>query len=284
MSVWQCRSCKFTSDDPWEGLCPSCRGFYRSVKIGVESSIQKARSTFARANESDTEYTQSGLHEFDRAIGGGLVAGSPILLAGFPGTGKSTLAVRVLEKLSSKRKCIYASSEEDDAGVFKIARRAGASSDDVLILGDQKDIYATLARVKQERAFLTIFDSLQEFDGSEVEVANAIKVDCRTRRACAIIINQMAKDGSVKGDSKIPHAVDTILVLALPKDDPDMPEGEDVVRLIVEKNRNGPTTSMKSYWRMNEMGCLEPVEDDSEPVVSVRGKYRRRETKEAAEP
>src|SRR6185369_3694849 len=99
---------------------------------------QKIHSTFAAAVKSNKVYIPTGIDGFDETIGGGLVAGSPILLAGFRGAGKSTLLCMVSDAVAKvKGRSLYASSEEGVDGVLSIAHRAGISNENVEVLGNQ---------------------------------------------------------------------------------------------------------------------------------------------------
>ena len=286
MAVYTCRSCKYSQETLWEGVCPQCRGFYRGVKVGTDTKEQKNRSTFAAAATSTTVHIPTGIAGFDRVLSGGLVAGDVILFGGFRGAGKSTLLVQVADSFSAKRKTMYCSSEQSAEGVVQIAHRAGARNEGVVVLGNQKTIEDTLAIVKEERVFLTIFDSLQKFTSNQSggspgsasqgsAVASAIKEHCRTRDACAIVVNQMSRAGELKGGTDVEHDLDCIAVLAFPDDkDDDVPDEKDVRLLVVDKNRNG-SENLRSFWIMTSGGAMEEVSKRSKIIDIGRGKYKR---------
>lgn len=290
MAVYVCRRCAYADPVQWEGACPQCRGLYRANKVGSDTAEQKQRSSFAAAATSKTVYIPIGIEGLDYVFSGGLVPGNVILFGGFRGTGKSSLWVQALDVLSSRRKVLYASSEQSADGVVQIAHRVGARSEDVVVLGNQGNIEKTLATVKEERAFLTVYDSLQKFTshtsaaapGSAAQgtaVASAIKDDCRSRNCCAIIVNQMSRSGELRGGSDVEHDMDTVAVLAYPQDDDEEAPGneKDGIRvLVVDKNRNG-SENLKAYFRMSEAGVLERVEARSKLLeFPARGKYSRR--------
>lgn len=289
MATWTCRRCDYSADKEWEGYCPGCRGLYRARKVGGETEGQK-RSTFASAEVVKKNYIVTGVDGFDRTIGGGLIAGCVVLFGGFRGAGKSTLLVRIADTFSKQKEkpVLYASSEQNEEGVIDIAHRCGARSESVIVRGNQTNIQKTLEEVKKEKAWLTIYDSLQKFtsftcsgaQGSNHQgsaVTREIIAYHRKTKTCGIIVNQMAKDGGLKGGEDVEHEVDTIAVLAFPKDDKDeeMPQGEENIRmLVVDKNRNGPE-GIKTYWRMTDTG-LEYVPPQSR-ILDESGsrKYRR---------
>ena len=291
MSVFSCRSCNYSAPTQWEGRCPGCRGLYRAQKIGVESKEQKNRSSFAAAAVSTKVYIPTGVKGFDHVLGGGLVAGSPILLAGFRGSGKSTLLCMVADGVAkAKGRSLYASSEESVDGVVSIAYRLKLLNDSVDVLGNQVNVEDVIAHAKATKPFLTIFDSLQKYTSSrsggsagslaqEHAVGEAILKYCRESKTCAIITNQMAKSGEVKGSTDAAHSVDTILLLGFPKtDDEDAPDEEGIRLLLCDgKNRNGNENG-RAFYRMTTEGMLEEVEQRSKLLeFPGRGKYSRRD-------
>jgi predicted ATP-dependent serine protease len=287
MAVFTCRRCGHSQDELWEGKCPSCGGFYNAKKVGADSAEQKSRSTFAAAaTKPKVDHVPTGVEGVDLVLSGGLVAGIVILFGGFRGTGKTTLLAMIADALSKRRKVFFSSSEQSEEAVIDIAARVGSTSDNVVVLGDQKYVEDSLARVKSERPFLTIWDSLQKYQsrlsagvpGSAAQgsaVASAIKEDCRSSGRCAIIVNQIARSGEFKGGTDVEHDVDTLLMFAYPKDDDEDAPGdeEDGIRvLVVDKNRHGKE-NLKTYWKMNDAGVLEHVPARSKIVEIPRRKY-----------
>lgn len=296
MSVYTCRRCDYSQEVLWEGYCPGCRGLYRAKKIGVESAEQKSKSTFAAAAASTTVYVPTGVTGFDKVLGGGLVAGSPILLAGFHSAGKSSLLCLVADGITKvKERALYASSEEGVEGIHSIAKRLNLLNENVEILGNQQNVESVIKYAKETRPFLTVFDSLQKFSSDtsggspgsiaqEHAVCSAILDYCRETKKCAIIVSQMAKSGEIKGSSDSAHAVDTVLVLGYPGDnDADAPDEEEVRMLVVEKNRRGSAASTtRTYWKMHgeldpHPGLLEHIPARSKLIDTPRrGKYQKR--------
>lgn len=294
MTTWRCRACGYQEEGnarekPWAGPCPQCGRSCNAIRASNDS-IKKANSTFASVAESKVEYVPTNVEGIDIVLGGGLVGGSPILFGGFRGAGKTTLWVTALDKLARRRKGYYASSEQSTEAVIQYAHRVGATSDNVIVRGGQRYIEDTLEHVRSERPFLVVYDSLQKYvsrlssgtPGSASQgtaVASAIKNDCRKSGRCAVIVNQMARSGELKGGSDVEHDVDTVMVLAYPKDEDEEAPGleEDGVRmLIVDKNRNGPE-NLKSYWRMTDEGRLEHVPPRSKLIAFPgRGKYGKK--------
>jgi DNA repair protein RadA/Sms len=297
MFMWRCRACKGppipgnAREKPWVGPCPHCGRSRDADRVGTDQTKQ-TRSTFAAAAEKPKiEHVATGIEGLDYVLSGGLVPEDVILFGGFRSTGKTTLLVQTANSLSRRRKVVYASSEQSENSVLEFARRVGATSDNVVVLGNQRYIEDTIERVRQERPFFTIFDSLQKYmsrksggmPGSAVQgtaVASAIKDDCRAAKRSAIIVNQIARSGEFKGGTDVEHDVDAILVFAYPKDeDEEAPEndGRSIRVLYVDKNRNGQE-DLKSYWCMTKAGVLERVPARSKLIElpTGRGRYTRR--------
>jgi DNA repair protein RadA/Sms len=229
--------------------------------------------------------------EIDRLLNGGLVPGFVHLFGGFPNAGKSTLLTMLANSVAKRRKVVFASSEQTEEGVETIAKRVGADSADVVILGKQRVIEQTLETIRQERPFLVVFDSLQKYvsatcpgtPGSSSQgtaVVAAIIDDCQNAKRTAIIVNQMSRAGTLKGGLDVEHDVDVVMVLAFPREDdeqapaPDEDAEPQMRVIIVEKNRDGEA-DLKSYWQMKK-GRMENVPARSALVEEPRKKYARR--------
>jgi len=259
-------------------------------------------SSFASTITVKTNYISTGVDGFDKAIGGGLVAGCPILLGGQHGVGKSTLLCMIADAVTRKKgPVLYASGEQGDDGVVKIASRLGIVNDDVKVLGDQCSVEKVIEQamegvviarpgepMKRVRPFLVIYDSIQKFasetaggvpgSGAQLRaVGGAILAHCRATKTCAIIINQMDKQGEMKGSTDAAHDVDTVLVFGYPRSDDDEAPGqeEDGYRVLTcaGKNRNGPENA-KTYWLMTAEGKLEHVAPRSKVITLSRRRRR----------
>jgi len=296
MAVFVCRRCSYEKAEAWEGACPNCGGLYRAKKVGADTDEQKQRSTFASAAKSPYTYIPTGIVGFDRVIGGGLVASQSILLAGFRGAGKSTLLCLVADAVAKlKGGALYASAEEGVTGVMAIAHRLGLRSEKVEVLGNQYSVEKVIEHAERTKPWVTIFDSLQKYSSLEANgapgslvqekaVSTAIRSYCQKTKRCAIVVNQMAKSGEMKGGTDAGHELDTVLILAFPKDDDDeAPHDVKGVRVLLcdGKNRYGDE-NQKSYWRMQgkdeeQPGMLEEVPARSLlEEMAPRGKYGRR--------
>lgn len=293
MAVYVCRNCDHEAEEKWEAACPRCGGFYRAKLVGTSSVAR--RTTFARADKAQWSYTPTGVEGFDRVLGGGLVAGCSILMGGFKGAGKTTMLSMVADAVAKKKgKAIYASSEEDEQGVLSVAHRAGLTGEGVIVLGGQRVVERVIRISREEKAFLTVYDSLQkyvsEFSGGqqgsgsqERAVAFAIADHCRKTKTCAIIVNQMDKKGELKGGTDAAHEVEVVLVLAYVKDDDeDAPRDEADVRVLLcdGKNRRGPD-NVKTYWRMTDEGRLEVIQPRSKLLDFSSARRRKKKEEDA---
>lgn len=292
MAVYVCRNCSYQQDLPWPNVCPSCCGFYRPTKQGPDKTEHKERIVLDGSTSiAPVEHIPTGMDGFDHVLSGGLVPGDAVLFGGFRGTGKTTVVLQALGTLSKRRKCMFASSEQTGEKVAQTAQRAGVKSSNFVAYGGQRYIEDTLEHVRRERPFCVVYDSLQKYlskmsagsPGSATQgmaVAQAIIDDCHESGRSAIIINQMARSGELKGGTDVEHEVDAIIIYAYPKDDDEeAPEEKGVRILFVEKNRNGDENA-KSYWRMTSGGLervparspiIDPGDDDDDRGPPKRG-------------
>jgi DNA repair protein RadA/Sms len=301
VSVYECRRCQHQQDTAWDGFCPGCNGPYRFKKVGVDSADQKQKSTFAAAAESQLVHIPTGIAGFDRMTGGGLVAGTVILMGGERGAGKSTLLCLLADAVAKiKGKSLYASSEEAVSGVMSIAHRLELRNPDVEVLGNQLSIEGVLKHALETKPFFSVYDSLQKYasdtsggaPGSRAQeeaVVSAIIAHHRDRKTCGIVVNQLDKAGLMKGSTSAAHATDAVFVLGYPRDeDEDAPHGEGIRVLVVDGKSRLGADNIKTYWKMHgegdeHPGLLENIPPRSRLVDEVprRGKYRKRDEDDA---
>jgi len=207
---------------------------------------------------ADARRIRTGISDFDDVLGGGLVAGSVTLLAGTPGVGKSTLALRLLDGLSSDVTVLYCSAEESAAQTKTRAARLGASSSILLIAST--DVTQVIAAASAARPALLVVDSIQAVALGDVEGGPGSATQVRecalalTRYAkesgCAVVlVGHVTKDGAIAGPKVLEHLVDTVLYF----------EGERLGahRLLrATKNRFGATDEV-CIFSMAEGGLTE---------------------------
>jgi len=135
-SIYSCTECGATSPK-WLGKCPGCGAWNTLVESVAESGVKpryapgrgllpaEAVATLAEIDATDAERHPTGIEEFDRALGGGIVAGGVVLIGGDPGIGKSTLLLQALDALARSMKVLYVTGEESGAQVALRSRRLG---------------------------------------------------------------------------------------------------------------------------------------------------------------
>ena len=271
---YQCNACGATSLR-WVGRCPKCQEFGTVTEVAAAPTTKAAKSGKAaaavRPAQPVTEIADervrrlpTGAGEFDRVVGGGLVAGQVVLVAGEPGVGKSTLLLAVAHAFTQRNpgSVLYASGEESADQIALRARRIGAVSDRLFVT-DDNDLFTILGQVDHHRPALIIVDSVQTISSSELEgraggvsqvleVTQALTRTAKQRGIPMLLIGQSTKDNSIAGPRALEHLVDTVLTF----------EGErtTALRLLrAVKNRYGPADEIVAF-EQTETGLAEVVD------------------------
>ncbi len=272
--LFLCSSCG--SEYPkWNGQCPACKEWgtlseFKTSKKNKRNTIQKDSKLLSDIlNTGSVERFHTGLNEVDRVLGGGLLAGSLILLGGNPGIGKSTLALHICSGIN--RKALYISAEESEEQVALRSNRLKINSENLFFSGenDLEGILNHLNRIKSE---LLVIDSIQTIMNSELDSLpgspSQIR-DCGQRllevakhnNIAIIIVGHVTKEGTIAGPKMLEHMVDTVLYM----------EGDnryDYRMLRSEKNRFGATHEV-GIFQMSEKG-LEEVKNPSAMFLAER--------------
>ncbi|HAN05454.1 MAG TPA: DNA repair protein RadA [Elusimicrobia bacterium] len=276
-TIYRCQECGQASPK-WAGKCPGCGGWNTLVEEAEEvltRAAAKARGLtdfsepavkLSEARAMKCEHASTGITELDRALGGGLVKGQVVLLAGPPGIGKSTLTLESCTALAagafSAGKILYVSGEESLAQVGSRAERLGAKPDNVYLMSE-----TNLAKIIEEfrklkPAFLVI-DSIQtvyhpEFVGSPGSVgqirecASELLKIAKGAGTPLFLLGHVTKEGSLAGPKVLEHIVDTVLYFDAEK--------SNVFRVLrPHKNRFGPVDET-GIFEMTSRG-LRPVDD-----------------------
>ncbi|WAB82112.1 DNA repair protein RadA [Microcella daejeonensis] len=258
---FRCTECGWTTPK-WAGRCGECQQWGTVVEAGPTAVTQRTTSTLvadARIARPITQiapreqsHTPTGIGEFDRVLGGGVVPGAAILLSGEPGVGKSTLLLEVASRAAqSGQRVLYVSAEESTAQVRLRAGRTGALSDE-LYLASETDLSVILGQIDQVRPSLVIVDSVQTvasplIDGLAGGVAQVKEVAATLIRVAkerdlpVLLVGHVTKDGTIAGPRMLEHLVDVVCQF----------EGDrqTALRFVrAHKNRFGPT---------DEVGCFE---------------------------
>lgn len=221
-----------------------------------------------------TPRVRTSATEFDRVLGGGLVAGQVVLVAGEPGVGKSTLLLDVAHRFASQLRnsvVLYVSGEESAEQIGVRAERIGATNERLLV-ADETDLATVLAHIEHHNPQLVVVDSVQtlaspEIDGraggiSQVsEVAAVLTRQAKARGVPTLLVGQSTRENSIAGPRALEHLVDTVLTF---EGDP-----HTQVRLLrAVKNRYGPADEVVCY-EQTEHGLSE-LADPSQLFRSVR--------------
>ena len=228
-TIFVCAECGATSPR-WLGRCPSCGKFNTMAEEVVKDSKPAAAARGAvysapRARKlSDVtferyERTPSGISEFDNVLGGGIVAGSLVLLGGDPGIGKSTLLTQIAAHLSLKHRVLYFSAEESCSQVKMRAERLHLDCEDFLIVNDTciDNLESELEGVK-----FCIIDSIQAVYTDDLsssagsvgqvrECATKLMRIAKSRGITFFIVGHVTKDGALAGPKVLEHIMDTVL-------------------------------------------------------------------------
>ncbi len=262
-TIYVCKECGCQLPK-WQGRCPDC-GAWNSIEEELFSPQPAAKGLGGGRNtgpipqveslrevEADEgERYHSGLGEFDRVLGGGIVPGSVVLLSGDPGIGKSTLLLQICQTLGEHLRLLYISGEESARQIKLRANRLKVDSPN-LFLCASTDIEYVLRVVKETAPQLLIVDSIQTMCLSSVtsspgsvtqvrECTSLLTQMAKTTGIPTFIVGHVNKDGAIAGPKVLEHMVDTVLYF----------EGERSLSyrvLRAQKNRYGST---------NEIGVFE---------------------------
>ena len=247
---------------------PAGRGGGSQGKRGSTRALKPVRLGEVRAPR--VERLRTGIGEFDRVLGGGLVPGSLVLIGGSPGIGKSTLTTGALGNLAAAgRNVLYVSGEESAAQVKLRAQRLGPSALSVPIVADT-DLDSVLATIETERPEVCVVDSVQVLYDSALsgspgsvgqvrEVAGRLMRVAKARGVAVILVGHVTKEGSIAGPRVLEHLVDCVLSFE--------GERERTYRTLrALKNRFGSTNEV-GVFEMHENGLVE-VEDASARFVN----------------
>ncbi|WP_298862683.1 DNA repair protein RadA [uncultured Microbacterium sp.] len=276
--AYVCTECGWTTAK-WVGRCGECQQWgtvqEQGAKTGivrqtdaVAPSAERAARPITQITTADAPRRSSGVGEFDRVLGGGIVPGAAILLSGEPGVGKSTLLLEVAAATArSGRRVLYASAEESPAQVRLRAERTNALHDE-LYLASETDLGTILGHIDEVKPDLVIVDSVQTvasglIDGaagqpSQVrEVAASLIRIAKDRGLPVIIVGHVTKDGTVAGPRVLEHLVDVVCHF-----EGDRQTALRFIRAL--KNRFGPT---------DEVGCFEMTGDGIAEVPDPSGLF-----------
>ena len=281
-TAYRCTECGWTTAK-WVGQCGECQQWNTVSETTATTSSPRAvvpiRVSAGRAakpitevgSADDVSHWPSGIAEFDRVLGGGIVPGAAILLSGEPGVGKSTLLLEVASRVAAKgMRVLYVSAEESVNQVRMRATRTGALQQS-LYLAAETDLAVILGQIEQVDPQLVIVDSVQTVASSASEglaggpsqvreVASTLIRVAKDRNLPILLVGHVTKDGTIAGPRLLEHLVDVVLQF----------EGDRQTALRFvrsQKNRFGPT---------DEVGCFEMTGDGIAEVADPSGLFLSR--------
>jgi len=270
---YRCTECGWETGK-WVGRCGECQAWgsvaeaAAPVVRAAAAPVTTAAVPIGQVSVTESAFRTSGVPELDRVLGGGLVPGAAILLAGEPGVGKSTLLLEVAAQTARYRhRTLYVTGEESASQVRLRADRTSAVQDE-LYLAAETDLGAVLTHIEQVRPTLLVVDSVQTIGASGTEgvpggvtqvkeVAAALVRVAKTRNITTVLVGHVTKDGSIAGPRVLEHLVDVVLHF-----EGDRNSRFRMVRAM--KNRFGP---------VDEVGCFDLGPDGITAVTDPTGLF-----------
>jgi DNA repair protein RadA/Sms len=281
---YTCSACNATFAR-WVGKCTSCGEFNTVAESGPASgkaagtaglktdmraaAVARPARRIGDINTEAHKHTPTGIGEFDRVLGGGLVAGQVLLLSGEPGVGKSTLLLEVASRYAVKGKTVlYVSGEESAEQITLRARRMGIDSAN-LYLADETDLSVILGHIEQVDPDLVIVDSIQTIASPNIdsraggvaqvnEVSVTLTRVAKARHTPFLVVAQITKDGNISGPMALSHVVDTVLFF----------EGDRNTSLRLLR------TMKNRFGAADEVACFEQTETGLAEVPDPSGLFR----------
>lgn len=271
-TVYVCSACG-DSTPQWQGQCPACSawntlGALREPKSSPrtapgrgDAALPPSRAeTLGSSATDEAPRLATGSLEFDRVLGGGLVAGSVTLIGGDPGIGKSTLLLQAAAALAPRVAVLYATGEESLRQVGLRARRLGLAADEQLALIAETDVEQVLATATARAARVLVVDSIQTMGSAAVEASPGSVSQLRECAArfvahakqtgtAVVLIGHVTKEGVLAGPRVLEHLVDTVLYF-----ESDAGSRFRIVRAV--KNRFGAANEL-GVFAMEEQGLRE---------------------------
>lgn len=283
--LYRCSNCDH-QQPTWVGICPKCGepGTFEEVEVEAQRAGAKLQqgsvppasfSPLREVSMSDVKRMGTGIDELDRVLGGGLVPGSYLLLAGEPGAGKTTMASEIVLHLSREgRKVAYISGEESAAQVKMRLERLGAKADDDVLLSNEVGVERICEAIRANKFTLVVIDSIQTILSEAVsgsagsvsqvrECAERLMRTAKSTGTAVLLIGQVIKSGEIAGPRLLEHMVDVVLAF-------EGDRHEDYRLLRANKNRFGSIDEIGAF-EMTSTG-LRGIADPSALFVEDSGR------------
>ncbi len=277
-TIYVCQQCDWKSSR-WVGRCGNCGQWDSMVEETFTPSKHETRNSkletpqpISKIQTTSVPNIKTCVEEFDRILGGGVIAGSVVLIGGPPGIGKSTLLLQICNQFGLQgHTSLYVTGEESLTQVKLHAERLAVQSDNVLVVAET-NIDATLEYIKNTKPTIAVIDSIQTMYNpvlesvpgtvSQVrECANQLVCLAKKTGTAIFLIGHVTKQGIIAGPMVLEHMADTVLYF----------EGDNfqffrILRAV--KNRFGPTNEIGIFEMCND--GLKPVSNPSEIFLSHR--------------
>lgn len=277
-TIFSCQQCGHQSPK-WMGKCPECQQWNSLVEeqAVAESNHSRALAApgkaqkFSEITSCEEDRVRSGIGEFDRTLGGGVVPGSLILVGGDPGIGKSTLLLQAVDRLAKQGTVLYVTAEESARQVKLRGERLGVTADHLYLLAETS-LEQIKARIKELKPDFLVIDSIQTIFTNSLDSApgsvsqvrectGQLMIQAKGDGLPTFLVGHVTKDGAIAGPRVLEHMVDTVLYF---EGDPGHPYR--ILRAV--KNRFGSTNEI-GVFEMQEQGLCE-VSNPSELFLAER--------------
>lgn len=283
-TIFVCQNCGNQSRK-WLGQCPDCGDWNTYVEerfrpsplpAGIPSSSPRFREAspvaYGEIESQDDDRVSSGIEEFDRVLGGGIVAGSLVLIGGAPGIGKSTIVIQMADKLCRNgTKVLYVSGEESERQIKMRGERLGIAAEKLFLL-PETNLQSILAETEKLRPDFLIVDSIQTVFSEKIEsapgsvsqvreAASQLMLFAKQTGTPVFLTGHVTKEGSIAGPKTLEHIVDTVLYF-----EGDRHHNHRIIRAT--KNRFGAANEI-GVFEMTNTGLV-PVGNPSELFLQER--------------
>ena len=284
-TIYVCQNCG-RQERKWSGRCADCGEYSSFIEEKFRPTpqakgVNSPTSAFFREVKpvkyreiasQEAARTTSGIDEFDRVLGGGIVPGSLVLIGGSPGIGKSTLVIQTANELNKQGyKVLYISGEESETQIKMRGERLGVDADNLFLL-PETNLENILAETEKMKPDIVIVDSIQTVFSEKIEsaagsvsqvreVAGQFMIFAKSTATPVFLIGHVTKEGSIAGPKALEHIVDTVLYF-----EGDRHHNHRIIRAT--KNRFGAANEIGIFEMTNE--GLKPVANPSEVFLQER--------------
>jgi DNA repair protein RadA/Sms len=282
-TVFACQNCGYQAPK-WLGKCPDCGSWNSLVEEQINPGAERSAQVLTISEQdlppqsilniatSEEGRMKTGISEFDRVLGGGLVVGSVVLIGGDPGIGKSTLLLQALDQLSKRgTSVLYVSGEESLRQIKLRANRIDVSAPKLYVLAENS-LEKILDEIKKLKPQIVVIDSIQTVFSLQLqsapgsigqvrESAGRLMVVSKSTNVSTFLIGHVTKEGAIAGPRVLEHIVDTVLYF-----EGDRGHPYRILRAV--KNRFGSTNEI-GVFEMKD-GGLEEVTNPSELFLAER--------------